>query len=330
MSNQTIENGAAEAVVVNKAPKAPKRRKKITQDKINQVSDATNFWLNVLFVLLAAICVIPFLLVIAISLTDELTLLQSGYHFIPKKFSTEAYEFLIKNPAVVLKAYGVTLFSTVVGTTVNVVCMAMFAYPLSRSDFPYKKFFNIYVLITLLISGGLVPSYLVNVNILHLRNKIWALILPMLGGGFHIFIMRTYFKGTIADGIIEAAKIDGASEIRTFFQIVLPLAVPVIAAIALFNVFAFWNNWTNSLYYITNPDLYSLQYVMQQSLRNLQFMQQQAARGAAGIQLTQSMVLPQESVRMAMVIVGIGPIIIAYPFFQKYFISGLTIGAIKG
>ena len=301
----------------------------MSKNSRNSVPPAAYIIINILFIFFVLVCIIPFALVVSVSLTDNKALIEHGYRFIPETFSVDAYKFLFSNSRIVINAYKVTIFTTIIGTLANVILMAMFAYPLSRYDFPFKKTFSTFVLITMLFNAGLTPTYMVNVNILHLRNTIWALILPALGGGFNIFVMRTYFRLNIPKEIIESTKIDGASEIRIFVQMVIPLALPVMAAIGLFNSITFWNNWALSLYYISDTKLFSLQYVMQQALLNMQFMQQtMQADSNTGQEMLKN--LPEESVRMAMVIVGIGPILLAYPFFQKYFVKGLTVGAVKG
>lgn len=285
--------------------------------------------LNLVFIAFVAFCVLPFVLVISVSLTDQNEIVNSGYRFIPKVFSLEAYQYLFQSNKMIGNAYAVTILTTTVGTAANVLFMAMYAYPLSRVDFPYRKFFTWFILITMLISGGIVPSYIINTKFLHLKNTIWALILPSLGGGFNIIVMRTFFVGSIPRELIEAAQVDGAGETRIFFQIIMALSKPVLATMALMNIFGFWNNWTNSLYYITETKLYSLQFMMQKAILNLQFLQQAAASGNTS-ELQNAVTIPEDTVRMAMVIIGAGPVVAVYPFFQKYFTKGLTIGSVKG
>ena len=300
------------------------------KNRWGNVSPGAAFVLNVIAILFSALCLLPFLLIISISFTDELTVLREGYQFIPKVFSTEAYRFLFMNADLVGNAYKITILVTLVGTAINVMIIAMYAYPLSRSDFPYKRFFTVFILILMLFNGGFVAQYLINVRVLHLRNNFWALILPSLGGGFYVFVTRTFFQKTIPTEVIESAKIDGAGELRIFRKIVLPLSLPILAVNALMNVFLFWNNWMNSLYYITTPKLYTLQFVMQQALRDMQLMKTMISGGAAEAAQSITNTMPAETARMAMVIVGIGPIIAVYPFFQRYFVKGLTVGAVKG
>ena len=297
--------------------------------EINSISTRTSVIFHLIAILGSLACVLPFVLVIAISVTDETAIMQEGYKFFPSKFSMEGYSYIFKNGEMLYRAYANTILSTIVGTVLNTLMIALYAYPLSRPDFPYKKFFNTFILILMLFNGGFVASYLVNVRILMLKNTFWALVLPSLGGGFYVFVTRTFFQTSIPYEIIESAKIDGCSESGIFRQIILPLSLPVLAVNGLINIYGFWNNWMNSLYYITDDQYYTLQYVMQQALRDMQLMKSLAASGSAEL-LNSEITLPAEAARMARVIVGIGPIIVVYPFLQKYFVKGLTVGAIKG
>lgn len=296
---------------------------------MNKKTTTANMVLNLVFILFVAFCVLPFVLVISVSFTSQNEIVANGYRFIPKDLSLEAYAYLFKTNKMIGNAYIITILTTTIGTVLNVLFMAMYAYPLSRRDFPYRTFFTWFILITMLISGGIVPAYIINTKFLHLKNTIWALILPSLGGGFNIVVMRTFFSGSIPPELIEAAQIDGAGETRIFFQIIMALSKPVLATMALMNIFGYWNNWTNSMYYITDTKLYSLQFLMQKAIMNLQFLQQAAASGNSS-ELQNAVAIPEDSVRMAMVIIGAGPVVIVYPFFQKYFTKGLTVGSVKG
>ena len=294
----------------------------------NSLSAPSNIALHTVFILFSLACILPILLILSVSLTDEAALTEYGYHFIPKVFTLSAYEHLFRDSRMLLQAYGMTILVTALGSFINVTIMTLYAYPLSREDFPFKKAFNFYLLLPMLLTGGLVASYMINVTVLNIKNTLWALLLPSLGGGFNIFVMRTYFKENIPSELIDATRIDGAGEFRTFFQIVLPIIIPIIATMLLFNVFAFWNNWQNSLLYVNTPRLYTLQYIMQQALLNLNFMKTNMTNDPNMGEAIKH--LPVQSVRMAMVIVGVGPIVLAYPFFQRYFIQGLTQGSVKG
>lgn len=296
----------------------------------NHVSPFTEVVLHIIFILFSVACLAPLLLLIAVSLTPETTLLQDGYQFFPKAYTLEAYEFLFEKPELVINAYAVTIFVVVVGTISCLLVTVLYAYPLSRADFPFKSFFATFIVITMLFSGGLTATYIVNVRVLHLRNTIWALILPGISSAFYIMIARTFFRLSIPTSVLESARIDGAGEWRILFKIILPLSLPMLATIGLFATFAFWNDWFRSLLYVDKKELYALQYVMMRALLNLQYLQQNMSNMSAEEAMLEMAKLPSETLRMAMAVVSIGPIVLAYPFFQKFFISGLTVGAVKG
>lgn len=296
--------------------------------QINSISSTVNVIFNMFFSLACLVCVIPFILLVSVSFTEEKCLFLHGYKFIPGAVTLKAYEFLFKDFDFVLRAYGVTIIVVIIGATLNVLINSLYAYPLSRKDFPFKKLFSNYILITLLFSGGLAPTYYVYVRMLGIKNTIFAMILPGLTGGFNIFIMRTFYQQNIPFEVIESAKIDGASESRTFFSLVLPLSKPIIATIALFSTVYYWNDFFHCMMYIDQQKLYNLQYSMQRALMTIQYLRNNIEAMNQGAFFEQD--IPSETVRMAMVVVGIGPIIFAYPFFQRYFIKGLTIGSVKG
>ncbi|RUS47385.1 carbohydrate ABC transporter permease [Cohnella sp. AR92] len=293
-----------------------------------KVSRTAEIALHIVFIALSLACILPIVLIVAISFSNEKLLTLKGYKFWPDEFDFSAYRYLFTNSTTLLKAYGVTMTVTCVGTVLAVLLIALYAYPLYRKDFPFKRAFNIYLLLTMLFSGGLVPFYLLYINYLHLRDSLIALILPGLSSAFYIFITRTFFQQTVPDEMIESGKLDGASEWRIFFQLVLPISLPVLATIGLFTTLMYWNDWFNSLLFINDTDKYSLQYVMIQMIRQAEFFKNQLA--GTGVALMVRETVPTESLRMAMVVVSIGPILFVYPFFQKYFTKGLTIGAVKG
>ena len=297
----------------------------------NRVPWYVNIVLHVIFSLFALVCVAPLILLIMVSVTPEQVLIQDGYQFFPREFTFEAYHFLFQKPDLIIRAYGVTIFVVIIGTIASLLITVMYAYPLSRMDFPFRNFFSMVVVVTMLFSGGLTSSYLINVRVLGLRDTIWALILPALGSAFHIIIARTFFRLSIPPALIESAHIDGAGEIRILFRIVLPLSLPMLATIGLFSLFGYWNDWFRSLLYIDNKNLYPLQFVMMRALLNLQELQKNIMAGTMTSEEAMTMMakMPSETLRMAMAVVSIGPIILAYPFFQRYFISGLTVGAVK-
>ncbi|MBD2867859.1 carbohydrate ABC transporter permease [Paenibacillus arenilitoris] len=296
----------------------------------NGVSPVANSLINIFFTIYSLCCILPLVLIVMVSLSNEQDILTMGYSFIPNRIDLTAYEFLLEDWRQILRSYGVTFFVTVVGTLISLIVMSLYAYPISRTDFPQRKFFTFFIFFTMLFNGGLVPWYLVYVQMLELRNNIWALILPLIVSAFFVLIIRTFFQQTIPSAVLESAKIDGAGELRIFFQIVMPLSLPVLATVALFSTLNYWNDWFLSLVFITDDKTLSIQYLMYKTLLNIQFMASNsnavAAISAAGGVVS----YPNETVRMAMAIVGIGPIVFAYPFFQKYFVKGLTVGAVKG
>lgn len=303
-------------------------RQKENSNLLNTVSPFWNGLFNLIFIIYSLVCIIPLLLVIGISFTDENTIVLSGYNFIPKVFSLEAYKWILKSGDAILRAYGLSIMITIVGTLCSVAIIAMFAYVISRKDFKYRNIFSFIVFFTMIFNGGLVPWYMVYTNFLHINDTLLAYIIPSLVNAWYVMIMRTFFQLNVPDSIIESAKIDGAGEFRTFLQIVIPLAKPGLATIALFQTLGFWNEWYLPLMLIENSKLNNLQYILYKTLAAIQYLATASniTQGTSGI-LSK---LPSETARMAMCVLAIGPIILAYPFFQKYFIKGLTVGAIKG
>ncbi|GGI65345.1 sugar ABC transporter permease [Enterococcus alcedinis] len=283
---------------------------------------------KILLVIFAVSCVFPFLFVLVISLTDEAALSINGYQFIPETWSLEAYKYIFSEGSQLISSLGITLLITVLGTVIAVFMTGTYAYVLSRNSFPFRKFFTFYLFFTMLFAGGLVPSYLIMTKMLGLKNTIWALILPLAFSPYNVIILRTFFKKSIPESIIESAKMDGATEMRVFFQIVLPLALPGVATIGLFASLGYWNDWFNALLYIDNNKLLPLQYLLMKIQNTIDYMARNTDMTLAQQQSIQNS-LPQESIRMAMVVVATVPIAIVYPFFQKYFVQGLTIGGVK-
>ena len=294
------------------------------------VSKRSEVVIHAFFIFYAALCILPLILVLSISLSDETTVIANGYRFIPETFSVSAYEFLFKDMDQIIRSYGVSIFVTVVGTLISVALTACYAYPLSRSDLPYRGFFAFFIFFTMLFNGGLVPWYLVYVNLLDLKNTIWVLIMPMLMSPFFVLVMRTFFASSIPMSILESARVDGAGEFRTFVRIVLPLSLPVLATVALFSTLNYWNDWYLSMIFISDNKTISLQYLMYRTLLDIQYLTSNS-NVASQISSQGGMLdLPNKTLQMAMAVVGIGPIVLAYPFFQRYFIKGLTVGAVKG
>ncbi|MGL4449959.1 MAG: carbohydrate ABC transporter permease [Sarcina sp.] len=298
------------------------------KNKFNSVSKPTNVVLNVIFAALAAACIIPFIFVVIISFTSEQSLQMNGYRFWPEQWSFDAYKYIFGSGSQIMRAYGITIIVTVLGTIIGLLVMTTFAYAISRKNFAYRKFFTKLIFIPMLFSGGMVASYLVNTQLLGLKDTIFALILPICVSSFHIIILRTFFKTTIPDAVVESAKIDGASELRLFTSIILPISLPAIATIALFLTLGFWNDWFNAMLYIDDNSLIPLQYLLIKLETTMEFLANNSALlGTDGVSAAAN--LPRDTAKMAIVVITTLPIVFAYPFFQKYFVSGLTVGAVK-
>lgn len=300
-----------------------------TTYEANSISNVTNIIFNIGFAVYCILCVAPLLLVFMVSITDQTSLVTNGYSFTPSVISFDAYAFLFNDMGKLLRSYGVTIFNCVVGTFFCVLFTMMYAYPISRKSFKYRNFFSFFIFFTMLFQGGLVPWYILYSQYLHMTNNIFAMIVPAIMNAFYVLVAKTFFTLNLPDSILESARIDGASEFSIFYHIVIPLSKPVIATIALFAVLSYWNDWYLCLLYINDTNLYNLQYSMYQALRSLQFLTSSLA-SASGNASSALAKVPGETLRMAMAVIGVGPIIFAYPFFQKYFIKGLTIGAVKG
>ena len=296
--------------------------------KYTRVSPASNVAFSAIFIILALLCFLPALLVAIVSLSSEHSVVTKGYSYIPMSWSVASYAYLLKQGSYIGHAFINSLGVTVVGTVIGLVLCSTMGYALSRPNYRLRGFFTWFIFIPMLFSGGLVASYMINAQVLGLKNTYWALILPICCSSFYIIIMRTFFQTSVPDAIIESAKIDGARQIRIFLQIVLPISLPAIATIGLFYTFAYWNDWMMAKYYLdsNHQTLFPMQYVLISLENNIDFL----TRNAQFMGVDTSTNLPSETVRMAMVMVSVLPIACSYPFFQKYFISGLTIGAVKG
>ncbi|WP_304943039.1 carbohydrate ABC transporter permease [Vallitalea guaymasensis] len=281
--------------------------------------------IHIVLMIFAILCIIPIIAIISISLSNETDIALKGYSLIPRGLTTRAYSIIFKNPKQILNSYLVSITITAVGGALGLLVTSLIAYPLSRKDFIYKKKLTFYVFFTLLFNGGLVPWYIVITRYLHLQNTIWVLILPYIAIPWYILLLRTYFS-KIPKSIIESAKIDGSSEFGTFFKIVLPLSKPALATIGLFIILHYWNDWWLSLLYIEKEKLIPLQYMLYRIMNNIQFLTTQMQTGAVTVKVGD---LPNESARMAMCIIAAGPMLFLFPFFQKYFVKGLTVGAVK-
>jgi len=291
------------------------------------LSSTSNLVLNILMVICCILALFPIYVIVISSITSEAALTANGYRLWPREFSTMAYSFLFSQGSIVITAYKNTIISTVAGTFLSVLMVGLYAYPLSREGFKFKGFFTFFAFFTMLFSGGLVSYYMVMRQVLQIGNSLWALFLPSAFSPFWVIVMRTFYKSNVPDEIIESARIDGASEWRTLFQIVMPLAIPGLATVALFSAIGIWNNFFNCLLLVDDAKYYNLQFTIYTTLNNIRFLLENADKMQGLVNISE---LPSQTFRMAMAVVTVGPIIFAYPFFQRFFIRGLTIGAIKG
>lgn len=293
--------------------------RRVTKDQL-----AVNVLGYILVGLFALLCVIPFYLIIVASFTDESSLIRNGYPLIPTDFSVQSYLLCLKNPTEILRAYGTTIGVTVVGTALAVFIATMTGYVLSRKDFPWRNKFSFFFFFTTLFSGGLVPSYILCIRYLHFRNNYLGILLPLMFSVWNMIIAKSFMNG-IPGAITESAKIDGANDIVIFIKLILPLSKPLLATLGLFSALAYWNDWYNCMLYITNENMFTLQYYLQRMLGSAEAMRIVAEK--SGIALPS---VPLESIKMAMTVIATGPIVLLYPFVQRYFVKGLTIGAVKG
>lgn len=276
--------------------------------------------------LFAALCLYPFLLVVSGSLTTNAAAIEHGFQLIPAEFTTAAYQALFKDPTNVINGYKVTLFVTVAGTAVSLLVNSMMAYVLSRNSLPGRRAINVYVLITMLFNGGMVPWYIVCTRYLHLQNNILALIVPMLVNAWNIFLIRNFFS-SISPAMHESALLDGAGEFTIFSRIYVPLAKPVMATVLLFTALGYWNDWWHGLMLIERQELQPLQMLLRSVVSNIQFLQ--TADPSPEIQALMASI-PGDGLKMALVIVTTGPIILLYPFVQRFFVKGIMVGSVKG
>lgn len=284
---------------------------------------------NGVMLLLALSCVLPFVLLIVASLTDNGTVVANGYSFFPEKISFDAYIYLAAQKSTILRALGNSILVTGVGTLCSLIITPMLAYPLSRKELPHRGVLTFLVVLVLLFNGGLVPTYMVYTQILHIKNTLLGQLLPnLLMNGFYVMMMKTFFTTSIPDGLIESACIDGAGEFRIFRSIIVPLSTPIFATVGLFVGVAYWNDWFNGMIYITDGTLYTLQNILNQIMRSIQFLQNNASMTTNADQILAQ--LPSTTIRMALATVAVVPILLLYPFFQRYFVKGITLGAMKG
>ena len=281
--------------------------------------------LTTIFVVLSVLVIIPLIILISTSVSSEKDIADFGYRLIPKSIDFTAYRYIMKNPTQILNAYQTTFIFSVASMVLGLLLMSMVAYALSRRDFKARRFFSFFMYFTTMFGGGLVPSYILITQYLHLQDTIWVYIIPSLIAPFNIFMIRTNFQALPIE-LTESALIDGAGEYTIFFKIIMPLSKPVLATVALFTFLGKWNDWMTSMLYINNrDDLISLQYLLQRLMQNIELLKDENISS-----YTQTMEIPSETVRMAMAVVAAGPVLVVFPFFQKYFTRGMTVGSVKG
>ncbi len=296
----------------------------INKKHISKDERAVNIVGCTLIGIFALICVIPFYLIIVASFTSESSLIRDGYPLIPTSFDIQSYLLCLKNPISILMAYGTTIGVTVIGTILAVLLATMTGYVLSRQDFPWRNKFSFFFFFTTLFNGGLVPWYMLCVRYLGFKNSYIGIILPLMFSVWNMIIAKSFMMG-IPAAITESAKIDGANDMVIFVRLILPLCKPLLATLGLFSALAYWNDWYNCMLYITNENMFTLQYYLQRMIGSAEAMRIVAEK--SGMALPS---IPLEGMKMAMTVIATGPIVLLYPFVQKYFVKGLTIGAVKG
>lgn len=283
---------------------------------------------TIILLVLSIVALFPMILLVVASFTEENELITRGYQIFPRAFSLEAYRYMVRQASTIVRAYAVTIGTTVVGTVLSVLLTTSIAYPMARKNFKYRNVLSFFVYFTMLFNGGLVPQYIMWTTVFHIKDTYAALIFPnLLMTAFNIFLVRNYYTNSLPEALFEAAQLDGASEFGIFRRVVFPLAKPVIATIGLFSGLAYWNSWTNALYYVQDPKYFGIQNLLMRIMKNIEYLRTGAAEMAAE---GQAVSLPGNSIRMALAFVGILPIIIIYPMLQKYFIKGVVVGAVKG
>ena len=279
--------------------------------------------------IVAILCLIPFIMIVSGSFSSEAAINKNGFSLLPQDFSLEAYKTVFRDPSVVFRAYATTIGLTGVGTVVGLLLQTMTAYALARKDFEWRNKFSFFFYFTTLFSGGLVPYYILMTNPLGLRDNYLALLLPLLFSVYNLLIMKSYIMA-LPESLIDAAKIDGCSEYRTLFQIVIPLIKPALATVGLFIALAYWNDWYNAMLYIKKEEMYPLQYFLYQKINGIEAYKKLLANGNVSGDVVSAVSLPTQTLKMALTIVVTGPIVLAYPLVQRYFVQGITIGAVKG
>ena len=295
---------------------------------MGKTNNKTQVISNVVMIVASMLILIPFILLFIASLTDSTEIALNGYSFFPEKWSLEAYAYIWNERAQIFRAYFITIIVTAIGTSVSLLITTMYGYALSKDNFRGKKFFTLYLLFTMLFNGGLVPTYTMYTRYFNIKNTIWALLIPsLLMGAMNVILIRSYIQNNLPKSLIEAAYIDGANEYRIFAQIVIPLSKPILVVIGMFTGVGYWNDWTNGLYYVTDSKLYSIQQILNNMLKNIEYLSSNSSAAAMSVSAVE---IPKSTVRMAIAVVGIIPILIIYPFVQRFCVKGVALGAVKG
>ncbi len=299
----------------------------MAKEKLSKVDRPTRIIAYIFLTLFSLCCLIPFLIIVGSSFEAQGQIMKTGYTIFPKAFTFEAYEAIFKSPDQLIDAYTVTIITSVAMTIIGLILQSTYAYVLSRRDYPYRRFLSFFAFFTMLFNGGLVPSYILIANWLHMRDSLWALILPGAAAAWNIMMLKTFFM-SIPFSLVESAKLDGAKELKILVSIVVPLSKPALACMALFILFPAWNAWYPSLLYIDSPDKVQLQYLLMSIMKNIEFLNSAEAMDLGAV--NEFSAVPTLNTRMAMCVLAMGPIIMVFPFFQKYFVKGLTVGSVKG
>ena len=304
------------------------KRRGVNRAITGAVSAPAELVLHIVVGLFALACILPFIFTIIISFSSEDSIRAIGYQFVPREWSLDAYKYVISMGEALWRAYFNSIFVSIVGTALSVLICILYSYTLFRKDFKYRWFFTFFSFFTMMFGGGLTPTYMVCKNLLGLNNNYAALIVPLLVSPFNFIIMRTYFQSSVPEALIESASIDGSGEYRTLFQIIVPISMPGIATISLLNMLAYWNEWFIALLYIEDNKFVPLQYMLMKMQAQADYLARNISQLTGSLELAAN--LPQQTLRMALVVFIVLPIACAYPFFQRYIISGLTVGAVKG
>lgn len=289
-------------------------------------SNASQIVCHILLTLLSIMVLLPLVILISVSLSDEKDIIEYGYSLLPKNFSLEGYKYVFKNPTAIFNAYKVTTIFSVAAMVLSVLFMAMLAYPLSRRFMTGRRTWALLLYFCSLFSGGLVPLYILNTQYLHLADTYWIYILPTLVSPWYVFMLRTFFAD-IPEAIHESAYMDGANEFQILFRIIMPMSKPALATVALFTFLGKWQDWYTSMLYINDQDMISLQYLLQRLMNNIKMLQEQSPMTESYMNVAD---IPAETAQMAMAMVVAGPVLLIFPFFQKYFVKGVAVGSVKG